>query len=179
MPRYIAFLRAINVGGHVVKMTELCGLFSALGFREVESFIASGNVIFSAASGSPAALEQKIEAHLRKALGYDVNTFLRTPAEVRAIAAHPAFPAARVQACPTFCVGLIARPLAPAAARSLMALRSADDDFHVDAREVYWLSRLRQGQAKFCGAVFERTVKIPITFRGMGTVARLAAKYPS
>ena len=50
MTRYIAFLRAINVGGHTVKMAELKRLFEALGFTNVETFIASGNVIFDSSA---------------------------------------------------------------------------------------------------------------------------------
>jgi uncharacterized protein (DUF1697 family) len=46
--RCVAFLRAINVGGHVVKMDRLRGLFEALKLRNVETMIASGNVLFDA-----------------------------------------------------------------------------------------------------------------------------------
>ncbi len=46
MPRYVAFLRAVNVGGRIVKMDELRRLFAGAGFADVETFIASGNVIF-------------------------------------------------------------------------------------------------------------------------------------
>ena len=46
MTRYVAFLRAINVGGHVVKMEALRKLFESMGFQRVETYIASGNVIF-------------------------------------------------------------------------------------------------------------------------------------
>ena len=47
MPRLIAFLRAINVGGHTVTMMKLRKEFEALGLQDVETFIASGNVIFT------------------------------------------------------------------------------------------------------------------------------------
>ncbi len=46
MPTYVAFLRAINVGGHNVKMEVLRALFEAQGYADVATFIASGNVIF-------------------------------------------------------------------------------------------------------------------------------------
>ena len=59
MPRYVAFLRAVNVGGRLVKMDELRGLFGEAGLRDVETFIASGNVIFSTTATATAALEQK------------------------------------------------------------------------------------------------------------------------
>ncbi|HXW01123.1 MAG TPA: DUF1697 domain-containing protein, partial [Anaerolineae bacterium] len=52
LPKYIAFLRAINVGGHTVKMDYLRRLFEEMGFSKVETFIASGNVIFEAVAKS-------------------------------------------------------------------------------------------------------------------------------
>jgi uncharacterized protein (DUF1697 family) len=64
MPRYFAFLRAIDVGGHVVKMEALRGHFEDLGFLAVETFIASGNVIFQSKSVKAAELEKKIERRL-------------------------------------------------------------------------------------------------------------------
>ena len=66
MPRYVAFLRAINVGGHTVKMDQLRRLFERLGFSKVETFIASGNVIFESASRSAKALEKNTEAHRKR-----------------------------------------------------------------------------------------------------------------
>ena len=65
--RYVAFLRAINVGGHTVKMERLRELFAELGLANVETFIASGNVIFDAPSGDAGALERQIEQHLHAA----------------------------------------------------------------------------------------------------------------
>jgi len=50
MPRYVAFLRAINVGGHVVTMAQLKRAFEAVPLASVETFIASGNVIFESRS---------------------------------------------------------------------------------------------------------------------------------
>ena len=88
MPTNVALLRAINVGGHTVKMDVLRQLFTALKFKIVETFIASGNVIFESAPGDPDALARKIESHLHKALGYEVRTFIRTTEELQKIAAH-------------------------------------------------------------------------------------------
>jgi uncharacterized protein (DUF1697 family) len=80
MPKFVAFLRAINVGGHLVKMDELRGLFEALGFTNVETFIASGNVIFDSKATNVKSLERKIEKHLEASLGYAVTTFIRSVA---------------------------------------------------------------------------------------------------
>ena len=69
MPRFVAFLRALNVGGHgVVKMEALKKHFTAMGFSDVETFIASGNVVFS--SKGVKGLDGKIAAALERALGY-------------------------------------------------------------------------------------------------------------
>ncbi len=78
MSRCIAFLRAINVGGHTVKMDDLRRLFESLGFTRGETFIASGNVVFETTSKNTTALERKIEKKLRDALGYEVATFIMT-----------------------------------------------------------------------------------------------------
>ena len=174
--RYVAFLRAINVGGHTVTMVRLKQLFAKMGFRGVETFIASGNVIFEG-TGSAAAAEQTIAAGLEKVLGYDVATFVRTPEEVAAIAAYEAFGAPEVARARTQCVGFLAAPLGKAAAAKLMALRTAVDDFHVLGREIHWLSRVGQSDSVFSNAVFEKADGVRATFRGINTVRKLAAKY--
>ena len=103
MPRLIAFLRAINVGGHTVKMDYLRQLFESMGFTGIETFIASGNVIFtSQAADNPANLERAIESGLRLALGYEVATFIRTEAELAAIAAYSPFEPAAIEAADFF-----------------------------------------------------------------------------
>ena len=176
MPRLIAFLRAINVGGHTVTMTRLRKEFEALGLKDVETFIASGNVIFTSRAGDLTALETKIEARLRKSLGYEVATFLRTDAEVAAIAACRPFPAAQVAEGAVY-IGFVGRPLDAAAARAVKAFKTEIDDFHVKGREVYWLRRTRQNDSPFKYASLEKTLNIRVTFRGINTLARLAAKH--
>lgn len=177
MPRHVAFLRAINVGGHVVTMEALRGHFAAMGFGAIETFIASGNVIFDAAERSGAKLEAKIEKALGAALGYEVATFLRTPAELAAIAAHAPFAAARIAAARALNVAFLKAPLGAAEERALAALRTEVDDFHVHGREVWWLCEARQSESKFSNVRFEKSVGVKSTFRGIGTVRKLAAKY--
>ncbi|HXV86130.1 MAG TPA: DUF1697 domain-containing protein [Gemmatimonadales bacterium] len=70
MKAYVAFLRAINVGGHVVTMDRLRHLFGELGLDGVATFIASGNVVFRTGARNTAALERRIAPHLEDALGY-------------------------------------------------------------------------------------------------------------
>jgi len=174
--RLFAFLRAINVGGHVVAMAELRRIFTLERLGDVETFIASGNVIFTAAA-APAALEERLAARLERTLGYPVAVFVRTSTEMAAIAAYAPFPASRVRTAKAFCVGFLASPLGRTAAAALMSLRTPDDDFHLHGRELYWLTQIRQGESAFSNNLFEKTVKVQTTFRNMTTVQRLAIRY--
>jgi uncharacterized protein (DUF1697 family) len=179
MQRYIAFLRAINVGGHTVKMDQLRSLFAELEFANVDTFIASGNVIFEADGKQPQALEKQIEGHLQKALGYAVATFIRSPAELAVVAAYqPFLPAALDAVGSSLYVGFLPAPPADEAARKLIALSTEIDEFHVHQREFYWLARQGMGRSTISGALLEKTIGMPATLRNVTTVRRLAAKYP-
>jgi uncharacterized protein (DUF1697 family) len=175
--RFIAFLRAINVGGHTVTMADLRRHFMALDLETVETFIASGNIVFRSSARNPAALEQRIEDHLGAMLGYEVKAFLRTEAELAAIARYQPFTAAQRRAAGSLNVGFLSAPLGASARKTLMGMKTAIDDFHLHGREVYWLCRKRQNESTFSNVQFERTVQVRTTFRGVNTVARLAAKY--
>ena len=177
MPRYIAFLRAINVGGHTVKMDVLRSLFESIGFTDVETFIASGNVIFETKSKATTKLERDIERCLHKALGFEVATFLRTDSEVAAISQYRPFPDAMLKAAIALNIGFVSTPFDREAEATLKGLRTAIDEFHSNGREVYWLCRKRQSESGFSGAVFEKALGIRVTFRGINTVVKLAAKY--
>ena len=171
--RLVAFLRAINVGGHLVKMDRLKTLFTDAGFTNVETFIASGNVVFDAGAKKPAAIERAMEKRLHDALGYEVATFVRTCAELRAVAAHTAFTAA------AFNVAFLGEPPDAKAKKALMALTTARDDFHVNGREVYWLSKAKQSESKISNAVFEKTLGCRSTVRGITTIRKMAEKHGS
>ncbi len=87
----MAFLRGINVGGHVVVKETLQKAFASMGFQNVSTFKQSGNVIFEATDGDPEELKIKIESHLKTTLDYEVQVFLRTIAQLKAIIGLDAF----------------------------------------------------------------------------------------
>lgn len=175
MPRYVALLRAINVGGHVVEMKRLKRLFEDLGFADVETFIASGNVVFSAPRGTPGALEKKIAAHLAHALGYEVATFLRTPGELGTMVAHRAFP--RALAGSTLYLGFLATKPDAAATRQVAALAAPGNEFSLHERGLYWRSTLGMGRNPISGAKLEKALGQPTTLRRITTVEKLAQKF--
>src|SRR3712207_1799666 len=90
--RRIAFLRAINVGGRRVKMPDLKRAFEDAGFKDVETFIASGNVGFTGGGADLRKLERKIERALKSSLGFEVATFVRSISDLDKLTKAKPFP---------------------------------------------------------------------------------------
>jgi uncharacterized protein (DUF1697 family) len=175
--KYVAFLRAINVGGHTVKMDHLRSLFEAMGFSNVETFIASGNVIFDSKISSAKALENKIEKSLEANLGYKVATFIRSIAELTAVAQYKPFDDCDAEGNVLYIAFVADNPLEVSSQR-LFSCRTQIDDFHIYGREVYWLCRKKLGESTFPGgAKFEKTLGMPATLRNSTTVRKIAVKY--
>jgi uncharacterized protein (DUF1697 family) len=173
--QYVAFLRAINVGGRIVKMTELKRIFERLELDDVTTFIASGNVIFSSPA-KPAQLHTHIEDGLQNALGYSVATMLRTTGEVAALAEYEAFSSSAMGQASLY-VGLMREKATPAAVKRALALQTEIDELRVKGREVFWLARKNIAEATITGAAIEKALQTPVTFRNVNTIRRLAAKY--
>ena len=85
MPRYVALLRAVNVGGRLLPMAALRSGLSEAGFAEVATYIQSGNVIFTAPRRSPSALADEVDAIARHISGLDVDTVVMTEADLRRV----------------------------------------------------------------------------------------------
>lgn len=175
MTRYVAFLRAINVGGHTVKMDRLRALFEELGLRNVETFIASGNVLFDAPSAGITKLESRIEKHLEQALGYEVLTYIRPLASLAEVATDHPFDSHEADGH-ALSIGFLKEPLVVERAEALKALADGYDEFHLSNRQVYWLCRGRMSDSKLFGKVLDRALGSPATFRNVTTVRKLAAK---
>jgi uncharacterized protein (DUF1697 family) len=159
-------------------MDQLRSLFEALKFANVETFIASGNVIFDAKSSDTKALEAKIEKHLQKQLGYEVITFLRSIPELKAIATYRAFSDKDLSTgTNTLYVGFLATEPTKEVKEKMAALCSAIDVFHLHGREIYWLYDREAGESKYYGALLEKSLGTKTTLRNMNTVQRLAKKF--
>jgi uncharacterized protein (DUF1697 family) len=173
--RYIAFLRAINVGGRVVKMDRLREIFEALGFGDVATFIASGNVGFTSRATDTNAMERRIEKALHDALGYDVETFVRTPAELAAALAHDPFDDDIDGA--TLLLGFLGDAPASATCVAVAAAGSDVDDLRVHGRELYWRCDTRLSESKVKPKQLDRALGMPTTTRNVTTLRKLVAKY--
>jgi len=177
MTQYFAFLRAINVGGHTVKMDHLRQLFTAMGFSEVGTFIASGNVIFTSSSKNTSSLENKIEDELKKSLGFEVATFIRTSSDLVRIATLQAFPQPALDSATAFNIAFLKKALDDGQVSRLMTLKTDIDDFSEYDREIYWLCRRKQSESTFSNAVLEKKLGIKSTLRGANTIKTMAEKF--
>ncbi|MFJ8041099.1 DUF1697 domain-containing protein [Kitasatospora sp. NPDC096147] len=108
---YIAFLRAVNVGGRTVKMERLRALFADLGLTRVRSYIQSGNVFFDTEETDRAALTARIERHLAAELDFAVPVMLRTVDEVAAVVEADPFAGVEVTPDVRLCVVFLSEPL--------------------------------------------------------------------
>jgi len=167
----IAFLRAINVGGRQVAMAPLRALFESLGFTEVSTYIASGNVRFST-RGRGAALESKIEAALEEEFGFVVETFVRTDAELESVLDAVPFAPAEVAAAHALMIAFLKAPVSADVAAAVAALSTPNQRFRVIGRELYWLRVTRESEPKVERAV-DKLLK-PMTGRNVRTIEALA-----
>ena len=147
--RWVAFCRGINVGGHRATKDELIAPVAALGHRRVDTFLASGNILFAPAAGAghdPEPVGAAVGDALAEALGFPVPTTIRTGDEVAALAATSPFTDAELAEVtigkPQVVLLYDRSPVALTAATDAAAKRSSPHDLLVadpDLGAVHWL----------------------------------------
>lgn len=178
MARYAAFLRGINIGNRRVKNDALRLCCEEMGFAEVAIFRASGNVILDADGKAKAEeVAARIEAGLADSLGFDVPVFLRSAAQVRAIARHQPFEQGQLEASAGKAqISLLAKPPGAATRKKVLALATAEDRLAIRGRELYWLPAGNMSDSeldlKQIGVLLG-----PSTMRIKGTIEQIAAKH--
>lgn len=168
--RYVAFLRAVNVGGRVVKMDTLRRLLEAAGLSNVSTLIASGNVLFESGR-SPEPLETLIEKTLRAGLGYEVVTMVRSAGEVASVVSHVEKTIRRDGAI--LYVGFLKKAPSVEASKAIEALSNEVDVLTVQGRELYWQSRKSFSQSTVNPAKLEKMLGVAATVRNFTTVKKL------
>jgi uncharacterized protein (DUF1697 family) len=176
MPTYAAFLRAVNVGSHIVRMETLRTIFSKAGFSNVQTVIASGNVVFESSQRSVSRIEQTLEKRLEEALGYTVTTFVRTLPELSALAEHPLVSGKALDHGASLYVAFVRDKPGADTTRKLMKLKTDGEDFQLHEHHVLWLVRGRFSDSALSGPSLERTLGVPTTVRNATTVRRIVEK---
>ena len=170
MPRYVAFLRAINTPGRNVKMDRIRTAVESLGYNNVATFIASGNVIFDAEEGDHA---EPIEAALEAEVGFSIPVYLRTAEEVIGVADLTPFG----DGVDGYEVSFLLRNPDPDAAAELMSTATGGDRLAVIDREVYWLLGGPRAESEHAEAAVVKILGMPTTRRAIRTVRRIAVRY--
>jgi len=167
MSTYVALLRGINVGGrNLVAMAQLRELFADMGYQDVQTYIQSGNVIFT--SGKKPQSEE-IEAAIEGRFGVVSTTVLRTPSELKTTMARNPFD--QVESAELH-VGFMARRPPKSALLSLDSHRFLPDHFTVVGREVYLHIPGGMARTKVPGYV-NRQLAVPITLRNWNSLTKL------
>jgi uncharacterized protein (DUF1697 family) len=137
--RYVALIRAINVGGHsIIRMAALSKLFESLGFEDVITYIQTGNVVFSSTNSDAKRMAAQIEEALEAETGHSTTVFVLKPAELRRTAANNPFdPERRDAEWRCHLLFLAERPTTRAVA-GLMEVEGDDYRFHVKGKVLYY-----------------------------------------
>jgi len=177
MERYVAFLRGMNLGGRRIKNEELRRQFEEIGFGEVATFRASGNVIFAAPKReAESKLATRVEAELGERLGYEVPVFLRSDEEVAAMAAQKPFDRKAVEKSKgKLQISLLKKKPGSAAKKKVLALATDEDLLALEGRELYWLPSGGLLESDLDLKAIEKLLGAD-TRRTMGTIEQLAAK---
>jgi uncharacterized protein (DUF1697 family) len=164
MATFVALLRAVNVGGTgKLPMTELKAMCEKLGFAKVQTYIASGNVLFDSRK-SEASVKAALEGALQKYAGKPVGVLVRTPAELAKVAEGNPFPKKPTK----WTVAIFLDE--PPPKDTLSTLRGADgEEVKLGKREIYvhYGSGMARSKLRIPAAVAG-------TARNMNTVAKLA-----
>lgn len=174
MTRYVAFLRAVNVGKRTVKMEHLRQLLDTAGFKNVTTYIQSGNVMFASRSNNAAALSEKIEQLLLTTYGFEVPTIIRQVSELESVVKNTPFPGVVPDKTTQVYITFLSGNAGPHAPQVIASLQSAAETLHMQNREVYTLIR-KNLELKPLDVIarLEKKLGIPCTTRNWATVNKV------
>ncbi len=176
MPTHISLLRGINVGGNkIIPMNELKALYESLGFANVRTLLATGNVVFETPRDDADAIKTEIEQGIAATFGCQSVVFLRTPDELHAVvAACPFAEAERAQGSKLLVMFLQSAPT-ESTLQHLHDAHTGNEIIHVIGREAYIFFPDGMGQSKLGNPQLERKLGVLGTGRNWNTVLKLVA----
>ena len=174
MNTYISLLRGINVSGQKqIRMTDLKDLYQSLGFTHAESYLQSGNLVFTSDEEDRSIIAEAIEAAIARTLGYEVIVIMRDADDFRRIVQSNPFLTTRNEDPSYLHVTFLTEPPSPAALSTLVVPGDAPDEFHVVGQEVYLFCPNGYGRTKLSNQFFERKLNVAATTRNWKTVTAL------
>jgi len=172
MGRMVALLRAVNVGGRKLPMAELRAHCAELGWRDVATYIQSGNVVFDA-DCTPREAEAALEARIREAFGYEAPAVVRTAAQWREYAPATPFPDA-ARETPNYLLMLLSKQPPAAGAAEAIQARAAAGEIVRQKGESLWIHFPNgSGTSKITPSLIDKAIGSPATSRNYRTVITL------
>jgi uncharacterized protein (DUF1697 family) len=176
MPRYLALLGSINVGGNRLTMADLRAAFEAEGFTNVETVVASGNVLFDHPERPEAGLEEKLSQMLRRRFGFNSVALVRSRAALAAAIAENPFAADGQE---NFVHTLFLNgPVDPDGFARLQSDRTGSDRLAAGDRALHIDYVAGAGESKLVGQFIERRLGTKGTARNLRSMRRILAKMP-
>jgi uncharacterized protein (DUF1697 family) len=177
MPRYVAMLGGINLGNRRMSMATLREHFESMGFGDVETLLASGNVLFSTKERVAETLERTIEEKLKSCLGYHVTTYVRSSEDLEQLRKGVA--ALKLDDDPlrnTQIVFLKETPAKPVT-KAVTAIGADRDEFAFVGRELVWLLRGKISESQVWKLPEMKSSGLPEgTMRSWNTVVKIGAR---
>lgn len=173
--RYIALLRGINLGGNnLIKMEALRAEFEELGFKNVVSYINSGNLAFDTAKSSEKKLSDKIEKSVEAMIGRKINVMIREQSDIEKVVAKDPFKG-KYESHKEMHV-LFMKDEMPADKEKLLLEQQTDDEkIVVHGREIYCHLKRGVAESVLLGKMFiEKKLQVSTTARNWRTVQKLA-----
>lgn len=175
--RAIALLRGINVGGNkIIPMAKLKAIFESAGFKNVVTFIQSGNVLFDATATDVEALRTKVEKMLVDALGYDVPAIIRSANEMKKIVAKNPFADEHVEKKTKYYVMFLEKKPSHSEQQSVLATQVKGMAFQFGARELFCLldAKFSGNDSPFSNVTLEKLLNQKGTTRNWATTKTIA-----
>ena len=174
MIKYVAFLRAINVGGkNLIKMDELKKKFKSAGCEDIRTYIQSGNVIFNSKISDENSLIKKIESELHKNLSNDVLVFLRTSEQLKSIIEANPF-VKLISSNPTkLYVTFLTDELKPKLKLPFLSAKKDVEVIQIKDREIYCITHEIKGQYGFPNLFIEKELGVKATTRNWNTIIKV------
>ena len=172
MARFIALLRAVNVGGRKVPMAELRAVCEGLGWEKVATYIQSGNIVFDA-KGKAEALESELEKAIKERFGFEVPAMVRSAAEWRAMLAANPFAKEAESGLNWVLIGLAKRKIPAEAAEAIAAKGIAGERVEAAGDALWFQYPEGVGTSKLTPALIDRAAGSPVTARNWRTALAL------
>jgi uncharacterized protein (DUF1697 family) len=174
MPILISLLRAINLAGHrQLKMETLRHLYESLGFEQVQSYVQSGNILFSTADRDLVGIAARIRKAIEESAGFAPDVILRSRRDLEKVVSRNPF-AGRTDIPPNkLLVTFFDSDPDKKAVAAVNAMKISPEEFRVIGRELYVHFPAGAGRSKFPAAAISKTLNVSGTARNWNTILKL------